>query len=145
MRISCMGVVIGTAFSVAGCATVTRGTTDQVQIQSNPPGAVASTSMGYSCTTPCALSVPRKDEFSVVISKPGYQEQTVEVKTKVAGNGAAGFAGNILIGGLVGMGADAATGAALDHDPNPVVVELQPLEPRPVPSRPAPPRKPPTS
>jgi hypothetical protein len=39
---------------------------------------------------------------------------------------AAGFAGNVLAGGLIGMGVDAATGAATDHKPNPVIVTLQP-------------------
>ncbi|MGO3927394.1 translation initiation factor 2, partial [Rhodopseudomonas pseudopalustris] len=36
-------------------------------------------------------------------------------------------AGNLLLGGVVGMGVDAATGAAMDHHPNPVVVTLQPV------------------
>ena len=35
-------------------------------------------------------------------------------------------AGNIIAGGLIGMGVDAATGAATDHKPNPVIVTLQP-------------------
>jgi hypothetical protein len=32
---------------------------------------------------------------------------------------------------LIGMGVDAATGAAQDHKPNPVIVALQPLLPAP--------------
>jgi hypothetical protein len=39
------------------------------------------------------------------------------------------FAGNVLAGGLIGMGVDAATGAAQDHKPNPVIVTLQPIAP----------------
>ena len=46
--------------------------------------------------------------------------------TRVAGGGAAGFAGNILLGGVIGMGVDAASGATLEHHPNPVVAVLQP-------------------
>jgi len=106
---------------------VTRGTTDQVQIQSEPSGALARTSTGYTCTTPCTITVARKDEFSVVFSKEGYQDVTVPVTTEIAGAGAAGFAGNILLGGVVGMGADAATGAALNHVPNPVFAQLSPI------------------
>lgn len=52
---------------------------------------------------------------------------SIEIKTKVVGAGAAGFAGNVLIGGVIGMGVDAATGAALDHYPNPAHIELVPL------------------
>jgi hypothetical protein len=43
--------------------------------------------------------------------------------------GAAGFAGNVLLGGLIGMGVDAATGAAQDHKPNPVIVTMKPIGP----------------
>jgi hypothetical protein len=49
------------------------------------------------------------------------------VQTRVAGAGAACFAGNVLIGGVVGMGVDAATGSTLEHYPNPVTVSLVPL------------------
>jgi uncharacterized protein YceK len=147
MRILCTAfAVTGLAITLAGCATITRGTTSQVQIQSDPPGALAQTSTGFSCTTPCTITVPRKDEFSVVFSKPGYRDETVDVKTQVAGAGAAGFAGNILIGGIIGMGADAATGATLEHIPNPVSATLVPV-PRPPAAKPKPvrPEGPPSS
>jgi hypothetical protein len=62
-----------------------------------------------------------------VISKPGFEPQTVFVGTRVAGAGAAGFAGNVLVGGVVGMGVDAASGATLEHFPNPVAVVLRPI------------------
>lgn len=115
--------------SLGGCATVTRGTTNKVQIVSEPNGASARTSFGHQCTTPCTLSVSRKDEFSVVVSAPGYEEQRVDVKTQLAGTGAAGFAGNLVAGGVVGMVVDASTGATLEHSPNPVSVMLRPLAP----------------
>lgn len=117
------------AASLGGCATVTRGTTNQVQIVSEPSGANARTSLGHQCATPCTVSVSRKDEFSVTVSAPGYEEQRVDVKTQLAGTGAAGFAGNIVAGGVVGMVVDASTGATLEHSPNPVNVTLRPLPP----------------
>ncbi len=54
----------------------------------------------------------------------------MDVRTQVASAGAAGFAGfagNILLGGIIGMGADAATGATLEHVPNPVSATLVPI------------------
>lgn len=113
----------------ASCATLTRGTSEQIQIVSDPPGAEARTSMGFVCVTPCTLQVGRKDEFTVTVSKPGYQPAEVPVTTKVNPGGGAAFAGNVVVGGLVGMAADASTGAGLDHYPNPVEVELVPLKP----------------
>ena len=130
------------SLALAGCATVTRGTTNQIQIISEPDSATARTSLLQQCTTPCTLTVSRKDEFSVVVSKPGYMDQTVEVKTQLAGTGAAGFAGNVLLGGVVGMGVDAATGSTLEHVPNPVRVVLAPLGPPPRQGKPPRGRKP---
>jgi hypothetical protein len=117
------------ALLCSSCATVTRGTTDQMQILSEPPAAEARTSMGFVCTTPCTLQVGREDEFTVTISKPGYQPARVAVSTKVNTGGGAAFAGNVPIGGIVGMAADASTGTGLDHYPNPVEVDLVPLKP----------------
>jgi hypothetical protein len=119
---------------LGGCASITRGTTDQIQILSEPPGANVQTSLGHACLTPCILTIPRKDTFNVSFSKPGFHPVQFEVVKRVPPEGAAGFAGNILIGGVVGMVADAATGAAFDHCPKPVSVRLTPLrEPPPPP------------
>lgn len=128
--------LIGAASFLVGCATVTRGVDSQIQIRSEPAGAEVRTSLSQTCTTPCTLKVSRKDEFSVLIAKDGYKPVEVEVKNRIAGEGAAGFAGNVLVGGVVGMGVDAATGATLEHYPNPIEVTLVPLpKPEPAPAR----------
>ncbi|CAO4156050.1 translation initiation factor 2 [Methylorubrum extorquens] len=115
------------AVSLAACGSVTRGTTELIAFTSEPPGAaVATTTSRYCATTPCSLDVPRSEEFDVTFTMPGFQPQTVPVRTKLAGAGAAGFAGNVLAGGDIGMGVDAYTGAAMDHTPNPVAVTLVP-------------------
>ncbi|MGL4488888.1 MAG: translation initiation factor 2 [Rhizobiaceae bacterium] len=112
-----------------GCASLTRGTSEVVEIQVVPADATVTTSLGFSCAAmPCRFKVDRKAEFTVTATKDGFQQQTVNVSTKVSGGGAAGFAGNVIAGGVVGMGVDAATGATLDHYPNPVVINLIPLE-----------------
>jgi hypothetical protein len=108
--------------------------------------------MGQGCTTPCTINVSRKDEFTVHYEKDGYEPRDVDVKTQIAATGAAGFAGNIILGGVVGMGADAVTGATLEHVPNPVEVDLQPAgksgsakskkKPKPAPDDQAPPAAP---
>ena len=127
-----MRIIVAAALAamLGGCATVTRGTGDQVQVNSDPQGAAVRSSLGMQCITPCTLNVGRKDEFSVTIEKAGYEPQTVFVGTRVAGSGVAGFAGNVLLGGVIGMGVDAATGATLEHFPNPVAVVLIPTAPQ---------------
>src|SRR6266705_2054242 len=99
MRIVATVALAALAALCAACATIPRGTTSQVQIQSNPSGAEARTSMGHLCTTPCTLQFARRDEYVVTISKPGYHTEEIPVTTRVAG---AGAAGNVLVGGLVG-------------------------------------------
>jgi hypothetical protein len=129
-------VLVAGAAILAGCATVTRGTTNQIQIRSEPSGAQVATSLAHNCMTPCTINVSRKDEFSITMTLPGYRTEKIEVGTRVAGAGVAGFAGNVIIGGVVGMGVDAVTGSTLEHYPNPVVVTLQRDMPPPAVGRP---------
>lgn len=126
------------ALLLGGCATIVRGTTESIGFDSQPSGAEVRLSIGGGCVTPCAMVLKRSDEFIATFTKPGYMGQQIEVKTAVSGGGAAaGIGGNIIFGGIIGGGVDIATGAPLDHVPNPVIVTLQPEEqPQP---RPAPP------
>ena len=126
-----VGVLDVAGVMLAGCATVTRGTTNQIQIESEPSGASVTTSLAHNCTTPCTISVNRKDEFTVTFKMVGFQDQQVFVKTILAPEGMAGVAGNVLIGGVVGAGVDVATGASLMHSPNPVKVVLEKAKPEP--------------
>ncbi len=114
--------------NLAACATVTRGTTQQVTMKSEPPGAAVKTSTGFTCAaTPCTFKMPRKEGFEATFSKDGYEPVTVTVTSKMSGGGAAGMAGNVIAGGLIGMGVDATSGALNDLTPNPVEVTLQPV------------------
>lgn len=113
------------AFSLAGCATITRGSNDTLQVNSTPSGAQVKMSDGQTCAnTPCAFKVPRKSELNVLVTKEGCQHQQIRVTNKVAGGGSAAMAGNVLAGGLIGAGVDASSGAMLDLVPNPVEITL---------------------
>ncbi len=125
-----LAVAVTGAF-LAGCGTIVRGTEEDVVIDVQPPEATVMTSLGLTCVGPCVLQVKRKQDFTVTASAPGYDPQTVAVGTRISGGGAAGLAGNVVFGGLIGVGVDAATGASLDHFPNPVVIRLQPSGPGP--------------
>ena len=72
--------------------------------------------------------MPRKSAFQATITKPGYKTVTATVGNRISGGGGAGLAGNILVGGIIGAGVDAGTGAALDLRPDPLVVKLEPGE-----------------
>ncbi|MBK8458597.1 MAG: translation initiation factor 2 [Phyllobacteriaceae bacterium] len=114
---------------LAGCASAIRGTTEKVEIVAYPADARITTTLGQTCaTSPCVLEVARKEKFTVNVEKDGYKPGSVFVDTKMSAAGGAGLAGNIVAGGVIGMGVDAATGATLDHYPNPVMVTLEPID-----------------
>ncbi len=112
------------SIAVSGCATITRGTTDTLVITSDPPNAEVTLSNGLRCRTPCSLVVKRKENLVVDITRPGYEPVEATVTPRVAGSGAAGMAGNVLLGGLIGAAVDAGTGAMYDLVPNPLHVNL---------------------
>lgn len=109
---------------LSGCATVTRGTSETFIVTTEPAGATVRLSTGETCTTPCAVEKRRKHGFDVEIEREGYEPVATRVLPQVSGAGATGMAGNVLIGGVVGLIVDASTGAAKDLSPNPLAVTL---------------------
>jgi hypothetical protein len=113
--------------SLTGCATITRGTKDAWSVSSEPSGARVETSNGFFCqATPCAMKMPRKAQFVATVTKAGYKPATITVTHKVSNGGGAGMAGNVLLGGLIGVAVDGTSGAMLDLVPNPAFVKLEP-------------------
>lgn len=120
-------VALGAALTLGACATVTRGTNTAWEVNSDPQGAEVRTSNGHHCSaTPCSIRMPRRSEFTATLTKDGYSPATVTVTNRVAGGGGAAMAGNVLVGGLIGAGVDASSGAMLDLTPNPAFVVLEP-------------------
>ncbi len=94
-------------------------------IDSTPQDAKAQLSTGQVMQTPASFEVPRRDTITVTITKPGYKSRTVVLSAEVGGGGAAGMAGNVFVGGIIGAGIDAGTGAMYEHKPNPLMVILE--------------------
>jgi hypothetical protein len=130
-----LGAVALTAavMSFGACATVTRGTKTAWEVKSEPPGAAVKTTNGFECkSTPCSIKMSRKAEFTATITKDGYKPLQIQVTHKIGSGGGAGMAGNVLVGGLIGVGVDATSGAMFDLTPNPVSVNLEKLAEAPV-------------
>ena len=106
--------------SLAGCSSFSVGDyfrstppTIQVRLESNPPGADATTSLGPACKTPCSVSLPAPENgFSVTYALNKFQPATVPVQ-------------------VIHNPGDFATPASTVTDPNPVFAELQPAAPPP--------------
>ena len=74
------------------------------------------------------MKVKRRSDLTVTIEKDGYEKVSATVTSSIDGTGAAGMAGNLLLGGIIGAGVDAGTGAMHSHKPNPLSVVLVKLE-----------------
>ncbi len=117
--------VIVFLFGLIGCATIFKGSTQDVGLNSNPQKATVKVkSMGgveiFSGTTPTAVKLPKKSEYIVTIDMQGYKSSTVQITQTLEG----WFWGNLLCGGLVGMVIDYASGAMWDLQPEQISVSL---------------------
>jgi len=68
----------------------------------------------------------RKAQFDVTVTKAGYKSATAHVTHQISKGGGTAMVGNAIVGGLIGVGVDAVTGAANDLRPNPLVFKLEP-------------------
>ncbi|MEL8056278.1 MAG: hypothetical protein AAGK66_08995, partial [Pseudomonadota bacterium] len=127
--------LLGVLMPTAACATLTKGTDDTVTFESEPPRAFVTIvdTRGYLkdqiCTTPCTIDLNRKWTYQIQFEKDGYEPAIQMLEPKISTDGVAGMGGNILLGGVIGMGVDASTGAMNDLKPNPMKVTLEPAAP----------------
>lgn len=127
MRNSCrpaLAACLVAMLGLGGCATVTRGTTQAWTVESKPIGATVSLSNGERCETPCTLKLKRKHPVAVQVCKAGYEVVDTTVQSEISAGGGTAMAGNVILGGLIGAGIDAGSGAMKDLRPNPLVLEL---------------------
>jgi len=121
-------VFVWLAVMLAACATITKGTTQVVAV--NTPGVA-----GASCTltspaigtltvvTPDTISLPKaSDNISVRCSKECYQDGAGVISSNMEGM----TAGNIILGGVIGLGVDAVSGAMNKYSPE-IQVALIPI------------------
>ncbi|MEY4500650.1 MAG: hypothetical protein RIS52_540 [Pseudomonadota bacterium] len=123
-KLGAVSLTLVCGLSLSACATVTRGTSENFFVLSEPDGADVSMTNGQTCKTPCTVKLKRKSEFDVTVSMPGYKSKTVKVESKMASGGIAAGMGNVLAGGIVGAALDGTSGALNDLKPNPVKVIL---------------------
>jgi len=106
-------VLIVASLMVSGCATIVRGTTQSVSINSEPTGAKVTISSGQSCMTPCNIEAERKNTLQITVTHEGCNAFTTAMVPSLAGAGA-------MLGGFIDYG----TGAVYDLQPNPLFVTL---------------------
>lgn len=108
-----------------GCATIINGSTQQVSVSSDPPGAQVMADGNPIGVTPLVIDLQRKSNHIVTVSMDGYHTEQVSVVKVMSG----AVAGNILAGGFIGWGIDAASGAQYKLKPDTVTVQMRRLGP----------------
>jgi hypothetical protein len=81
---------------------------------------------GPACVTPCTLPLEKRSTYRITFGKPGFEPVTARLKPRVAAKGAAGFAGNVIVRGVVGGVVDVASAPHVSHCRNPLVATLRP-------------------
>lgn len=115
-------------FLLSGCSTVTKGTHQTVSIMT--PGAhgaechLTSRAIGNQVmTAPGNIAVPKsRKDIQVVCRKECFEDGVGTIQSTVA----AMTAGNLLLGGGVGLVVDAASGAMNKYQPN-LTIPMKPI------------------
>jgi len=107
---------------ISGCATVVKGTTQTIPVNSDPTGAQVVVNNNVLGTTPTEIKLKRKKDHQVVVRKEGYNSVTMPILKSVGG----AVWGNVLAGGLIGWGVDATSGAQYNLSPETIFVVLRP-------------------
>jgi hypothetical protein len=107
-----------------GCATLTKGTSQPVTVQTEPEGATCTLTRDGSTVavvnpTPGTVTVGKSHtELAVRCAKSGYLDAVGTIGSKFQ----AMTFGNILFGGLIGVVVDAASGATAEYEPTVTIV-----------------------
>ena len=103
---------------LGGCATVTQGTSQDIVIDAEPQGAECKVNrrgvLHATVIVPGKANVPRGgDTLEVTCSAQGFESGTQHVAPTFSG----ATIGNVLLGGLIGIAIDAASGANHAYPP----------------------------
>lgn len=116
--VACLSLVM-----FSSCATLFTGTKDVIYFNSNPQGArVFIDGIEVCRATPCQVSVKRTLGTKLAeIKLDDYEAKIVKLDKEFN----AVTLLNILLGGLIGLGVDCATGSLMKYDPKVYNVELE--------------------
>jgi hypothetical protein len=105
---------------LGSCALLTQGTTEEITVLSDPPGATVTLPNGETHLTPCTITVRRQQDIHLHFEKAGYESRDVDDNSLVEG-------GYILADALtLSYPIDAATGASYKHEHSTVVAHMDP-------------------
>ena len=100
------GLAPAALLAISACGTLFNGGPANVAFNSNPSGATILIDGAERGTTPATLALAKNRSYNVTFRLPGHQDATTEITRKMAG----GYLILDILGGLVPVIVDAATG-----------------------------------
>lgn len=120
MRLIIFLVIVSMTAAQFGCASIVSGQSQKISVESVPPGAQVAVDGRPTGKTPLATKVSRNRNHEIRIALEGYDEES---RVTYQGYNYVTL-GNILVGGIIGMVVDLATGAGYSVKPDRFVVTL---------------------
>ncbi len=105
----------------SGCGTLFRGTTQSIQVNATPYGAIVGVDRRQ-YTTPVTIKLKRRRSYLLTISKEGYETEKRVINRKISGKI---VVLDIIFSGLLGLIVDGVTGAWYNLEPNNINVYLR--------------------
>jgi hypothetical protein len=121
LNIAILAVTTVASLFDSGCASIVKGTTQDIPVTSTPLGAEVRIDGDKVGQTPTSVEAKRKTDHLIVIEKEGYQPESIAVTRNIGG----AVFGNIIAGGLIGWGVDAIDGAQWNLSPKTINVTLK--------------------
>jgi len=120
-------VALAASISLSACSTIVNGSNQMVKFNTGDVVGAECVASGGSefavretFTTPAEVKLPRsKKKVDVTCEKAGYQTGTKSFTGKIEGS----TAGNVILGGGIGVGVDALTGAIYKY-PDTIVIDM---------------------
>jgi len=127
MKAAYAGLALALGLLLPGCATITKGSQQTITVNTNPAGAVCNLTRDgkpLAAVNPTPGSIPiekASGDIAIACNKSGYKESAGALASEFQ----AWTFGNILLGGIIGIVVDAASGAMHQY-PTMVTITLEP-------------------
>ena len=112
---------VAVALIVSGCGTLKHGSTQNVDISSNPLGAKVTVNGTDYGQTPVTVELPRRNNHTISVSLSGYENFQIIVDRKWS----KWAIGNLVLGGPIGLIIDHSTGGMYRLEKSQIVAQLE--------------------
>jgi hypothetical protein len=106
----------------SSCATMLKGTSDEITVVSDPSGAEVSVNESPTGPTPVSFTVPSKQNLNISVTKAGYQQEDLQDPASFRW----GYEAWAFLMYIVPMVVDLSDGAAWGHDHLMMTAHLEP-------------------